>query len=121
MPNLLFIAVSLSGYPVIAAAIAAVDTGHVTPFLYAVFALGMIARILLIMRVEFDANDTVTRIFMIPLLLEMIFSIIVGGMFSFVLLLGMGMSGATVAGVMVILWTFATGTVFASYSAAAAG
>lgn len=121
MHNLLFIAVSLSGYVVIAAAIAAIDSGHANPLLYAVFALGMIARVLLIMRAEFDANDTITRIFMIPLLLELVFSMIVGGMFSFVLLLGMGMSGATVEGVMVLLWTFATGTVFASYSAAAGG
>lgn len=117
MPNLLFIAVSLSGYAVIAAAIAAVDGSISFTLFVLIYLLGLGARALLIAGAEFDSGDAVTQFFMIPLLLELVFSVFVGGLFSFVLLLGMGMSGASVEGVMVILWTLATGAVWAAFSA----
>lgn len=117
MSNLLFISVSLSGYAVIASAIAAINGSISFGLLALIYIAGLIARVLLIARTEFDSGDLISRIFMIPLLLELVLSVFVGGVFSFVLLLGMGMSGATIEGVMVILWTLATGAVWAAFAA----
>ena len=110
--NLIFIVVALSGYGVIAAALGLIAESVSLALFLPVFAIGLVSRGLVIGGAAFDASEGVYSFFWNLMLIEMVLSMLVGVPFCFMMTLAI--DRLPFEAWLFVLWTFATGAVFAS-------